>query len=48
MGIDEFAGENRGLIIAEVEMEGDQELIVKPDWLGQEVTDAPGTSISIW
>jgi len=39
--IDEFAGENRGLIIAEVEMEGDQELVVKPDWLGQEVTDDP-------
>ena len=36
--VDEFLGENKGLIIAEVELEHDEEPFVKPDWLGEEVT----------
>ena len=39
--IDKFSGENRGLIIAEVELEDDQREIVTPDWVGEEVTDDP-------
>jgi len=36
--IDDFAGENRGLIVAEVELEDERQEIVKPEWLGDEVT----------
>ncbi|MCB0472182.1 MAG: CYTH domain-containing protein [Flavobacteriaceae bacterium] len=36
--IDEFYGENEGLIIAEVELSAEDEKFVKPDWLGDEVT----------
>jgi adenylate cyclase len=39
--IDEFSAENRGLIIAEVELEDDRQEIVTPDWVGEEVTDDP-------
>ena len=39
--IDEFHGQNRGLIIAEVELSDDQRHIDKPDWLGEEVTPDP-------
>jgi adenylate cyclase len=37
--IDEFSGANAGLIVAEVELEAEEQAIVRPDWLGQEVTD---------
>jgi adenylate cyclase len=36
--IDEFAGENRGLVIAEVETPGPRSRIAKPGWVGREVT----------
>jgi len=36
--VDEFFGDNHGLIIAEVELTGEQESFLKPDWLGKEVT----------
>jgi len=36
--VDEFHGENQGLIIAEVELHFESELIEKPEWLGDEVT----------
>jgi adenylate cyclase len=39
--IDEFSAENRGLIIAEVELQNDRLEIVKPDWVGEEVTNDP-------
>jgi adenylate cyclase len=39
--IDEFSGENRGLIITEVELEDERLEIVTPDWVGEEVTDDP-------
>ena len=35
---DEFSGYNKGLIIAEVELSAEEEVFVKPDWLGKEVT----------
>lgn len=36
--VDEFAGENTGLVIAEVELSSEQEPYVKPDFIGEEVT----------
>ncbi|RAR71286.1 CYTH domain-containing protein [Flavobacterium aciduliphilum] len=36
--IDEFHGENSGLILAEIELQDENETIQKPSWLGKEVT----------
>ncbi len=36
--IDEFAGENAGLVVAELELESEDEAFERPDWLGEEVT----------
>lgn len=36
--VDVFEGENKGLIIAEIELENENESFEKPDWLGKEVT----------
>jgi len=36
--IDEFYDENDGLIVAEVELDSEDEDFVKPSWLGEEVT----------
>ncbi|TDQ28840.1 CYTH domain-containing protein [Tenacibaculum caenipelagi] len=36
--VDEFLGENTGLLIAEVELENENEHFIKPQWLGKEVT----------
>ncbi len=36
--VDEFFGDNEGLIIAEIELSAEDESFLKPDWLGQEVT----------
>ena len=37
--VDEFYGENGGLIIAEVELKSETETFEKPIWLGKEVTN---------
>ena len=37
--IDAFNGDNSKLILAEVELESENELIPLPDWAGKEVTD---------
>ena len=37
--IDVFHGENIGLIVAEVELESEDESIQIPDWVGKEVTE---------
>jgi CYTH domain-containing protein len=39
--IDEFAGVNEGLIVAEVELEADDQDVPLPTWVGAEVTDDP-------
>ncbi len=39
--IDEFFGENQGLILAEVELESEDQKIQLPDWIGKEVTQDP-------
>lgn len=36
--VDLFTGENDGLILAEIELESENEWFEKPDWLGIEVT----------
>jgi CYTH domain-containing protein len=36
--VDEFLGDNEGLVLAEVELKNPNETFVKPDFLGQEVT----------
>lgn len=36
--IDEFSGENEGLIVAEVELKSEDEVFEKPSWLGRDVT----------
>lgn len=36
--VDEFHGENEGLIVAEIELESENESFIKPVWLGEEVT----------
>ena len=36
--VDEFHGENDGLVIAEVELESEGEQFERPHWLGEEVT----------
>ncbi len=36
--VDEFYGENEGLVIAEVELASEEECYEKPDFIGEEVT----------
>lgn len=36
--VDVFEGDNKGLIIAEIELEDENESFEKPNWLGEEVT----------
>jgi adenylate cyclase len=36
--IDEFFGENDGLIVAEIELESEDQSFDKPQWVGEEVT----------
>lgn len=37
--IDEFAGANEGLIVAEVELGDESQQVDPPDWVGEEVTN---------
>ncbi|MGA9964669.1 MAG: CYTH domain-containing protein [Terriglobales bacterium] len=39
--IDEFEGENRGLITAEVELKDEHQFVALPAWVGEEVTGDP-------
>jgi len=39
--IDVFEGENDGLVIAELELESEDEPFERPDWVGAEVTEDP-------
>lgn len=36
--VDEFFGDNAGLIVAEIELSSTTEVFKKPNWLGEEVT----------
>ncbi len=39
--VDEFFGDNVGLIVAEVELQSEDQSFPKPDWIGEEVTGDP-------
>ena len=39
--VDEFHGENQGLIIAEVEIQSEEDEVDLPDWIGEEITGNP-------
>jgi len=39
--VDEFNGENQGLIVAEVELTDENQAIALPGWIGEEVTGDP-------
>lgn len=39
--VDEFAGENQGLVVAEVELEFPDQALELPGWVGEEVTQDP-------
>ena len=39
--IDEFCGNNRGLVVAEIELSSEDQHFQKPEWIGEEVTDDP-------
>lgn len=39
--VDEFRGENDGLVMAEIELGSEDEAFEKPSWLGEEVTGDP-------
>jgi adenylate cyclase len=36
--VDEFYNDNEGLIVAEIELDSENDTFEKPDWLGKEVT----------
>ena len=39
--IDEFHGRNQGLVVAEIELESEDEQFDIPEWIGEEVSDDP-------
>ena len=39
--VDEFHGDNEGLVMAEIELDCENDSFDRPDWLGQEVTGDP-------
>jgi adenylate cyclase len=39
--VDEFLGDNEGLIVAEIELEHEDQPFIKPEWVGREVTSDP-------
>ena len=39
--VDVFLGENQGLVVAEIELDSEEQQIELPPWVGEEVTDDP-------
>ena len=39
--VDVFAGNNAGLVVAEIELDDPAQQFPRPDWLGPEVSDDP-------
>jgi adenylate cyclase len=37
--VDEFLGDNAGLVVAEIELQSEDQSFSRPPWLGREVTD---------
>lgn len=44
--VDEFLGDNEGLIVAEIELPSEDTIFYRPDWLGREVTHDHGLANS--
>lgn len=42
--VDVFSGDNAGLLVAEIELQDEQESFVVPEWVGQDVTADPAYS----
>jgi CYTH domain-containing protein len=39
--VDEFIGDNEGLVIAEIELNTEDQIFIKPEWIGEEITHDP-------
>lgn len=39
--VDEFSGENQGLVVAEVELTHEAQSVTLPSWIGEEVSEDP-------
>lgn len=39
--VDAFSGDNRGLLLAEIELQEENESFKRPEWLGREVSEDP-------
>ena len=39
--VDEFLGDNAGLIVAEIELDSEDQKIKLPEWIGEEVSEDP-------
>ena len=39
--VDEFLGDNAGLVVAEIELSDADQAFERPDWLGEEVSQDP-------
>ena len=39
--VDEFLGDNAGLVVAEIELQSEAQTFSKPAWVGEEVTEDP-------
>lgn len=39
--VDEFLGANADLVVAEIELESEDQVFERPDWVGREVTNDP-------
>ncbi|MBF0287437.1 MAG: CYTH domain-containing protein [SAR324 cluster bacterium] len=37
--VDEFFGENEGLLVAEIELQSEEQEFFRPEWVGEEVTE---------
>ena len=37
--VDEFGGRNAPLVMAEVELESEEDVVLVPEWIGEEVSD---------
>lgn len=44
--VDEFFGENDGLLVAEIELQSEKQQFEKPPWIGEEVSEDPRYSNS--
>ncbi len=39
--VDEFSGDNKGLVVAEIELDSEQQSFSRPVWIGEEVSGDP-------